>query len=575
MGSSPSEQNTAERTAWQQRWHSLSPGVQIAVSTAGVAAVALLAQLPAFDRSIVPMDEGHLSAVAAGLLEGKLLYRDLHTGIFPGVYHFAAFLFSVFGEDFIVTRWAQVVVNTVIALCLWRVSDRAVRSPWALLPPLLYLALVAFSFPVLTMLNYSTLSLCLALAALLFLLRYLETARTGDGIALGLLLAASALTKQNFGGLALVAIGIGLAWGRSGSALQRRSWVSASWPILVSGSAAGLAALGYFISTGTLGHLLEATLLSLGGSQLEAFHNPIPPVLGAHPAGDSRFVFLYSPPMVFGHLLHAERMFGFAVTGGFISATIRLSYGACLATLAAIPLLLWLSRDGGGTAAPQRRAIRSISVFAVLFFPGIFPSAIWSHLAFVLVPLLPLYAVIGNEIGRALGRRSATARRRWNDFGAVVAVLTAIACVQLNNDIRRWHPDDLGLERASLQVSRYQGVAFRGGVSFIESCAAPGEPIFVAPDMPIFYFLTDRPNPTPYDLTIPGDVDGSLIIRRLEDSGTRCILYNPTMYPEFPPFRDLFPELAHYLNENFEKSRLIGEPKAPDSPRWLGLVRKR
>jgi hypothetical protein len=92
--------------------------------------------------------------------------------------------------------------------------------------------------------------------------------------------------------------------------------------------------------------------------------------------------------------------------------------------------------------------------------------------------------------------------------------------------------------------------------------------------MPIFYFLADRPNPTPYDLTIPGDVDGSLIIRRLEESRTRCVLYDPDMYPEFPPFRDLFPELASHMDEHFEGTRLIADEGAPRSPKWLGLVRK-
>ena len=263
MGSATAGQSATGRGSWRQQWQSLSPGARTALSTTAVAGVALLAQLSTFNRSIVPMDEGHLSAVAAGLLQGKLLYRDLHTGIFPGVYYTAALLFSVFGEDFIVTRWAQVAVNTAIALCLWRLADRAVRSVWALLPPLLYLALIPFSFPVLTMLNYSTLSVCLALAALLFLLRYLEAARRLDAVALGLLLAAAALTKQNFGGLAFVAIGIGLVWGRPGSALAQRSWISGLWPILASGGAAGLAALGYFAASGNLSHLIESTLLSL------------------------------------------------------------------------------------------------------------------------------------------------------------------------------------------------------------------------------------------------------------------------------------------------------------------------
>ena len=68
------------------------------------------------------MDEGHLVATAQRLLDGDLLYRDIQTGIFPGVYYLAALLFEMFGMDVLVTRWAQVVVNTVIAVSLWFVA---------------------------------------------------------------------------------------------------------------------------------------------------------------------------------------------------------------------------------------------------------------------------------------------------------------------------------------------------------------------------------------------------------------------------------------------------------------------
>jgi len=115
--------------------------------------VAVLLQLQIFDRTIVPMDEGHLAAVAAGLQDGKLLYRDLHTGIFPGIYHLTALLFSLLGNDLVVARWAEVGVNASVAVLLWLAGVRIMRRGWALVAPALYLALVPVSFPVLTMFN--------------------------------------------------------------------------------------------------------------------------------------------------------------------------------------------------------------------------------------------------------------------------------------------------------------------------------------------------------------------------------------------------------------------------------------
>src|SRR5215510_5229617 len=84
-----------------------------------IAALGLLAQLGIYDRSIVHVDEGQLVAIASRLLHGEVLYRDIYTGIFPGLYYTSAALFSLFGSDVRVTRFAAVAVNTATALALW------------------------------------------------------------------------------------------------------------------------------------------------------------------------------------------------------------------------------------------------------------------------------------------------------------------------------------------------------------------------------------------------------------------------------------------------------------------------
>jgi hypothetical protein len=112
---------------------------------------------------------------------------------------------------------------------------------------------------------------------------------------------------------------------------------------------------------------------------------------------------------------------------------------------------------------------------------------------------------------------------------------------------------------------------YRGSVRFIEQCAAPGAPILALPDIPILYFLSDHPSPTRYDLTIPGHVDGPGIAAALDATGTRCVVYNPQMYPEFPPFTTLFPELARHIEREFGPARFIEY----GDTRWIGMVRRR
>ena len=537
---------------------------------AALAAIAFIAQLPLYNRSLVPMDEGHLLAAAQAMAAGKLLYAEIHTGIFPGIYLIASALLETFGRDVVVLRWAAVAMNISIALSLYAIGRRMVAAHWSWLPPLLYLALIAVGFPVLSMFNYSTLAVAFGLLGLLFLLRYLEAGRTRDGILLGAFVAAAALTKQNFGALIFVALLAGLLAGRRESAIGDRGLALTLLPIAATGMLLAAATALYFAGQGALPALVDATIFSLAGSQFENFNNPIPPIFGSHPVGDARFTFLYTPPTVFNALIHGVPFAGLDTTPELRSLSIRASYGLPLAALVLAPALLFLTRRDEETAR-TRTAARSSALFAVIFAPGIFPSAIWSHLAFVMIPILLLFALIGDRVETILRRRQAkVAVQGWRILAAGLIGVALIIASRSAVSVMDFYPEPLGLERASLFVSERDRDLLRGAVDFIEKCSEPGEPTLALPDIPIIYFLADRPNPSPYDLAIPGNVDGGKIVEGAETAGVRCVVLNPRMYPEFAGLEVLFPGLSRYLASHFYTSREIWGGRTL----WLGLSRK-
>ena len=537
---------------------------------AALAAIAFIAQLPLYNRTLVPMDEGHLLAAAQAMAAGKLLYAEIHTGIFPGIYLIASTLLEIFGQDAVVLRWAAVAMNISIALSLYAVASRMVAPHWSWLPPLLYLALIAVGFPVLSMFNYSTLAVAFGLLGLLFLLRYLEEGRTRDAILLGAFVAAAALTKQNFGALIFIALFAGLAAGRRGSAIEDRPLPHALLPIAASGALLTAATTLYFAGQGALPALADATIFSLAGSQFENFNNPLPPIFGSHPTGDGRFTFLYTPPTVFNALIHGVPFAGIETTPGMRSLSIRASYGLPMLALVLAPALLFLTRRRDETAS-ARTAARSAVLFAVIFAPGIFPSAIWSHLAFVMIPILLLFALIGDRVETILRRREARiAAQVWLLLGAGLTGAALIIASRSAISVMAFYPEPLGLERASLFVSERDRDLLRGSVDFIGKCSEPGEPTLALPDIPILYFLADRPNPSPFDLAIPGNVDASKIIEAAEAARVRCAVLNPRMYPEFPGLEVLFPALSRYLEDRFQPSREIRGGQT----QWLGLSRK-
>ena len=529
-----------------------------------VVVLALVAAFPIFDRSMVAIDEGQIASFATRILRGDVLYRDMYTGIFPGIYYVTSLLFAVFEPDLLVTRYAQVAVNVATALVLWRIGLRIVEPRWALLAPALFSAMIVWGFPITVTFAYSSLSLLAALGAILFLLRYLASGSTRDGIAVGLLLAASALMKQNYGALAGLAVLYGLIDGRLSDRLGGRSLFSALAPVVAAGAAATGVVFVYFAATGALPNLIRYTVETIFASQLEAFDQPIPPLLGPHPT-DGRFTFLYAPGPLFSYLIRGETLLGVPLTPAVRSASIRLAYGTALTLLVLAPVVLLLRPGRDRTVRSDARAVVAS---AWLMFLGLFPSAIFSHLVAVLPPILLLAGIIGE---RVTGASSPGIRRVLAVAATVVVAFVAVATAAVALDLRRWHPEPLSLARASLHVTPGQASLYRQATRYLERCAELGEPIFVAPDQPLLYFLANRPNATPYEMAIPGDIDTDLLIHRLETSRTRCALYNPRMYVHFGSLGDYYPQIVDYLEREFERVEDI----SADGRTWYGLVRRK
>ena len=535
-----------------------------------LALLAVAAQVPIFDRNFVSMDEGHLALAASRLLAGDVLYRDIHTGIFPVMYATTAGLFALFGEELLVTRIAQIGVNAASVLLLWFIGLRIMPPRWAVLPPVLHVALVWISFPVLTMFNYSALAGALGLGALLAAIRFLERGRGVDGLAIGLLVGCCLFTKQNYGGLAAVAIAIGILLGRPRSALRETSLALAFAPIVASGTAFLALSIGWLAATGTLFAWLDSSLLSLVGSQLQDFDNPIPAIFGAHPEGDGRFVYLYIPSGLFDLLLRGDRFVGLDLDPWLISTLIRLFYGLSIAVLIAAPAWLAFTAPRAGEAGlDNRAATTAVVVFAVLFFFGIFPSAVFSHLVYVLAPMLLLFAWLGHAIEDALAVRSEPLARVWLGGTAIVVAVVFVACATIPSHVRATYATRSGLPHVDIQVSPGQARIHAEAMRFLDECTQPGEPIFTLPILPVLYLASGHPNPVKWDLLIPGAIDQTAIIETLERERVRCVVRQRDMNPEFPPLAKLYPELNGYIDRNYQKAR----PLEGGGQLWRGLSR--
>lgn len=532
-----------------------------------VAALGLVLQLPIVDRGLVAIDEGQIASFAVRILRGEVIYRDFYTGIFPGIYYFCAGLFGIFGRDLLVTRVVQMIVNALIAVLVHRVALRVSTPFWAFLWATAYFPLVVASFPTLTMMTYSPLSMALALAALLVALRLITRPTRAAMVMVGVLLAGCGLMKQNYGGLAVTAIFLTMACApallRDATLAVRRNLIT----IVVAGSiATGLLLAPLFIA-GAGPMFFRYTVGTVLGSQLTAFRQPLPPLLEATPSQAGNFLFFYLPNALMGYALRGEALLGVPLSESVRWILIRLGYGGALLVLASgwVILLVHFRR-----CAPETRLARvAVMVFGQLMFLGLFPSAIWSHLAAVIPPVLIVGAMASAALTELSPSLPVVVRRTAGLASCAICVLAFVSAAQITRDVRRWNPAPTDLPGATLSVPEQDAQQLRAAVEFLHSCAAPDEPIFVAPDLPALYFLSERHNATPYEMLIPGDIDEDVLIDALDTSRTDCIVYNPNMYSHFAPLSEDLPDFVRWMNESFAVQAEIGSGQRL----WLGLVR--
>lgn len=162
-------------------------------------------------------------------------------------------------------------------------------------------------------------------------------------------------------------------------------------------------------------------------------------------------------------------------------------------------------------------------------------------------------------LGYAWTARARGGRALAPFHGAVLGGFAAFAVLWLNTGFVRtigaFHVAQppsrpLALARAGIEVPAVQADVYEDVIREIEAHAAPGEPVYAAPDCPEIFFLSGHPNPTRtfYDAFDEDSADAPAreqrILRTLAEHGVRVVVLSAA--PEFSPrvSASLFAELA-------------------------------
>jgi hypothetical protein len=507
-----------------------------------VAAVSLFWVSRFFDRGMGVIDEGFVAALSMRIVNGELPYKDFFTLLIPGVFLLHAALYEVFGPTLWIGRCVLLVVATGIPVLVYLIARKRLSPLASAVAAGLSLIWGPHALEHINHANYNWLASFFALIALWLTGRWVQSpghthwfnARLcGIGFALGL----SILFKQTIGGYAFIAIALFMLWFQTGWD-RLRAWVSMSAGALVV-------------------HLPVLVWLGWHGALPEMFrHILVIPLSdfskgGAHPYPDMWPVWP-----------------GFPSVNLDVSTTFLAWMPWCYAAVA----LWWVldvvrARSAKEADTSEHQTARAQEALVLLYssfaFLGNFPRADYGHLLYNMsagyVVLIILASRLHARLTRAAGAKVALV------VMGLLALLLARPMVEQGIRTPLWtlgkrdtawpHP------RAGVKTSAHDAQVFTQVIGEMERIKKTGAPIFVLPNAPLLSFLADVPNPTRYDVLMPGNYEPHTMqeLKALLDQGhIEWIVWRHRPMDDLV-LADYEPEFAAFLTHRYLSVRRIDD----------------
>jgi hypothetical protein len=135
----------------------------------------------------------------------------------------------------------------------------------------------------------------------------------------------------------------------------------------------------------------------------------------------------------------------------------------------------------------------------------------------------------------------------------------------INKDVKAMQPATtaIKLERIDAFTSPHEAKWISEVVKRIKLYSKAGDPILALPLNPIFYFLTDRVNPTPYEWILPGMLDEEKeleMVETLKANPPKVVIYVDIAIDgnEKRRLKNYAPHIYKYLVENYAFQEIIG-----------------
>jgi 4-amino-4-deoxy-L-arabinose transferase-like glycosyltransferase len=530
------------------------------------------------------------------LMNGELLYRDVHYLYPPLSPYLNSLLYRIFGAHLDVLQASGAICAVLMVWMCYRIARRLMTPSESALAVIAVILVCVFKPTGNLIWPYAFAalhSMVFALGALLLALRYAENEKRGELAAAGVLIGLAAITKQEFAMAAACAVAAAVVW------LRRADFKRLATDLALAAAPAALVALPVY-----------AALLTLIGRKIivedcHLFYTHLPASLVSYNAQRAGLDFpLISFAQMIGAAAVGVAMLSAAALLGGVPRRPRpaarqarqakwlwIALDCALIVALSIRLIAGPEWDGSPMRALPFLSLGMIVIGwrrreqeagGALFIIAVYSLVVLARVAlrvpsggafggFFLPTSLILFCYLflraaPEVIGRWAQDLSTARRARLVGAGMLITLLLATAVVYAAR-YRLNFNYELKTPRGEFFVRPPIGEAFREALDFIAERTTPDEAIAVLPEGSDLAFLGERRMTLRLQIFLPGFLDERgerAEIARLQASRARYALIVSRPMHEFGADifgRDYFTTLGQWIDEHYRLVKVCGEPR--------------
>jgi hypothetical protein len=491
---------------------------------------------------ILLAEEGQIMGWVTKVLHGGILYKDAVITRGPVMVYSTALALKWFGETLLMKRAWFLVLNTIMAYCYYYFCKKTFHSR----------LLLWMAFIVMFLIHNYTYRTGFAVLALALFFQSLQSSSRHYPLFCGITIVAAVLSSIEAGVSCAVAIAASLLVGYFFHRDQQKKYLHAGIGVLLGCVLLVIPLLGVLWVRGELMDVVHGALVYPKYAMLGYAGSPYPNLLNAirsdFAAGNFLFPFAFKTFFIW-YLPIAFYLFGFLLVLRRIILR-RMDAGTTvLFAIAVYGWLLYRSALGRTDLHHLDFSVPPAFALSLLFIDRLKENRSWRRLAANKERAIPALLIFLFPVVFLFLRSDDLLRPEWNNFIENVSASSRIPETLRPCKIERLKGIYTG-ERLCKEIEAV--------VNVVRQQIGPEDRIYAFPNMPLYYFLLDSPNPTAYEwayqaITKKMRLD---VVKDLKKNPPAFILFStdPRQRLDRMPPKRAVPEILDYIHANYQRS---------------------